>query len=93
MIKRVLLVIGSLLLVSIIGLTAGYISVLKDKVSFYENVITDFGIDEFINYPYLYYEQGYIDQAKSHQCMWAIEDAINCESELYDIKEQCNVTE
>lgn len=48
---------------------------LKDKVEFYEKVMKDFGIEEFIHYPELYYEEGYTDQVKVHQCMWAIQES------------------
>lgn len=74
---RVIIIAGILFL----GLSAIYYKLknveLHDKVEFYEKVITDFGIEEFINYPELYYEDGYIDQVKVHQCMWAIQE--NCE--------------
>lgn len=46
---------------------------LSDKVDFYEKVITDFGMDEFINYPEIYYQDGYVDQVKVHNCMWAFD--------------------
>lgn len=42
---------------------------LEDKVKFYERVMEDFGIEEFINYPELYYEDGYVEQVKVHNCM------------------------
>ncbi len=76
-VTSVIIVIGILYL----GFSAIYYKLknneLHDKIEFYEKVITDFGIEEFINYPELYYEDGYIDQVKVHQCMWAIQD--NCE--------------
>lgn len=46
---------------------------LQDKVTYYENVITDFGIEEFIHYPELYYEEGFVEQALVHNCMWAFD--------------------
>lgn len=46
---------------------------LKEKVAYYENVITDLGAEEFIYYPELYYEDGYINQVKVHNCMWAFD--------------------
>lgn len=76
-VTSIIIVIGILYL----GFSAIYYKLknneLHDKIEFYEKVITDFGIEEFINYPDLYYEDGYIDQVKVHQCMWAIQD--NCE--------------
>lgn len=58
---------------------------LKDKVQFYERVITDFGIEEFIDYPELYYNTDYVDQAQVHQCMWAISDMLDCENKYQDL--------
>lgn len=57
---------------------------LEDKVDFYETVIEDFGMSEFISYPELYYEDGYTEQVKTHNCMWAIDNAIECENKLYE---------
>lgn len=49
---------------------------LKDKVEFYEEVLGDFGIDEFVNYPELYYNREYVKSTKENQCIW-IPDIIS----------------
>lgn len=76
--KKALIVVGVLYL----GCSAIYwrhqSNNLKDKVEFYEKVMKDFGIEEFIHYPELYYEDGYTDQVKVHQCMWAIQESEEC---------------
>lgn len=59
---------------------------LHNKVEYYENVIRDFGIEEFINYPELYYQEGFMDQVSTHKCMWAIEDAIDCNNAYEELK-------
>lgn len=66
---------------------------LQDKVKYYENVITDFGIEEFIHYPELYYEEGFVEQAMVHNCMWSIDETLSCHNELAEIKETYGITE
>lgn len=45
---------------------------LVSKIQFYEDVMDTFNIGEFISYPNLFYIDGYIEQVKVHNCMWAI---------------------
>lgn len=61
-----------------------------DKVLFYEKVIEDFGIGEFINYPELYYDEEYREQALVHNCMWAIDDAIDWTNKYYECERELN---
>ena len=96
--KSVIIITGIVLLCSVIT-TCSLLKLekdkeyLNDKVKYYENVITDFGIEEFIHYPELYYEEGYIEQVKAHECMWSIDETISCENELYDLKRECGIEE
>lgn len=60
------------------------IDALIVKADFYEQLITDLGFDEFVNYPELYLEEGFVEQAKTHSCMWAIDDAIDWSNKYYD---------
>lgn len=85
-VKKVILIAG----VCYLGFSAIYWDMqAKDageKVEFYEKVMTDFGIDEFVHYPELFYEEGYTEQVKTHNCMWAIDDALECSLELSECK-------
>lgn len=46
---------------------------LQNKIEFYEEVMYDFGIDEFIHYPELFYDKCYVEQVIVHNCMWAFD--------------------
>lgn len=76
--------IVTLCLMSIIIVDFIEINELQNKVDFYETVMEDFDISEFIDYPELYYEDGYTEQVKTHNCMWSIEQTIDCENKLYE---------
>ena len=76
--KNFYLFVITLLLFACIGLYAynlklrGDIEELKDKNTYYENVINSLGSGELIEYPELYSEE-YIEQINVHNCMWAID--------------------
>lgn len=76
--KNFYLFVIALLLFACIGLYAynlklrGDIEELKDKNTYYENVINSLGSGELIEYPELYSEE-YIEQINVHNCMWAID--------------------
>lgn len=46
---------------------------LQNKVEFYEQVIEDFGIDEFVEYPNIWYDTEYRDQIKKDSCLDILE--------------------
>lgn len=73
-----------LCLMSVIIVDFIQINELQNKVEFYEKVMEDFGISEFIDYPELYYDEEYVEQVKVHNCMWSIEQTIDCENKLYE---------
>lgn len=58
-------------------------SQLLEKNKFYEKVMKEFDIGEFIYYPELF-EEEYIEQVKVHNCMWSIEETIECENKLWE---------
>lgn len=60
------------------------LSISNDKVKFYEEVLTDFGIEEFIHYPELFYDEEMREQTKTHLCMWAIDDYIDMSNKYYE---------
>lgn len=77
------IIFSGMLLIKVDGLKDD-LAISQDKVKFYEEVIKDFGIEEFINYPYLYYNDEYREQAKVHNCMWAIDDAIEMSNKYHE---------
>ena len=56
----------------------------KKKINFYEKVMEEFSIGEFVHYPELFNDEGYVEQVKIHNCMWAIDDAVECDNKLYE---------
>lgn len=56
---------------------------IKEKNQYYEKVMKEFDISEFIYYPDLFNEE-YIEQVKVHNCMWSIEQTIQCENKLWE---------
>lgn len=84
MFKKIIIILC--LIISLLGNFYLYSSNIKlqknnnnfqDKITYYENIIKDFKADELIAFPQLYSE-GYVEQIKVHNCMWAFDVQV-CE--------------
>lgn len=78
---------------AILSLLLSYVSIQKDRITYYERVMKEFEIGEFIDHWELFYDEGYIEQVKTHNCMWSIEETIDCHNKLEEFKKEYNIAE